>query len=355
MKQHGIFRQIEKLYSLFQDEESQFIFQQRMLYSLSKDEKHIRDMVCSMIEQYGENDSVYCLLEWLKKGAGEKIVLFGAGCACRHLMYILKCYQIEIDCICDNNEQLWGKKCYGKPVISPEELRKSSEKNRIIVATNWYTQEIYDQLCGLGIDRTRIYRPSNAWWLGSETQYFDSGIMIPGENESFVDGGAYMGEDTAAFMKWCGGRCSAVYSFEPDAENFRKVCAKTESLSVPRKFCYPFGLWNTETDLRFSMGKGSNSCVDEQGTLTIHTTAIDEIIKEPVTLIKMDIEGSELEALKGAKNTIRKYSPRLAVCIYHKPEDILDIPAYIHELCPNYRLYLRHYSYTSTETVLYAV
>lgn len=86
MKQHGIFRQIEKLYSLFQDEESQFIFQQRMLYSLSKDEKHIRDMVCSMIEQYGENDSVYCLLEWLKKGAGEKIVLFGAGCACRHLI-----------------------------------------------------------------------------------------------------------------------------------------------------------------------------------------------------------------------------------------------------------------------------
>lgn len=69
----------------------------------------------------------------------------------------------------------------------------------------------------------------------------------------------------------------------------------------------------------------------------------------------MDIEGSEMEALKGAENTIGKYKPRLAICVYHKPEDIIEIPLKILELNPEYKLYLRHYSYIHTETVLYAI
>ncbi len=69
----------------------------------------------------------------------------------------------------------------------------------------------------------------------------------------------------------------------------------------------------------------------------------------------MDIEGSELKALEGATETIRKYKPKLAICVYHKPEDIIEIPKKILELNPNYKLWLRHYSYVDTETVLYAI
>lgn len=354
-EQQDLFGQIEGLYSLLQDEESRYIFRQRLLYSLSKDERHIQNMVCRLIENYGEKDSVYCLLRWLKKNAGNKLIIFGAGCACRHLMYILKCYQIEIDCICDNNVQLWGKECYGKLVLSPNQLKELGEEICVIVGTNWYSQEIYKQLCELGIPQRLIFMPKNAWWLGDKIQYFDSQLMIPGENESFIDGGAFTGEDTVEFMKWCGNKCDAVYLFEPDEGNYKKMCSRIERFSIPYKYCYHLGLWNSKTELKFSMGKGSNSCVDEKGVLTIHTAAIDETVKGPVTLIKMDIEGSEMEALKGAKNVIRKYKPRLAICVYHKPEDIIDIPFYIYGLCPDYKFYLRHYSYTSTETVLYAV
>jgi hypothetical protein len=74
-----------------------------------------------------------------------------------------------------------------------------------------------------------------------------------------------------------------------------------------------------------------------------------------VDFIKMDIEGSELNALQGAQNTIRKYKPILAICVYHKKNDLLTIPAYIHSICPEYKFYLRAHSKYSQELVLYAV
>lgn len=69
----------------------------------------------------------------------------------------------------------------------------------------------------------------------------------------------------------------------------------------------------------------------------------------------MDIEGSELEALKGAVHTIQRDKPKLAICIYHKPEDMTEIPLYIKSLVPEYKFYVRHHSNCWTDTVLYAV
>lgn len=69
----------------------------------------------------------------------------------------------------------------------------------------------------------------------------------------------------------------------------------------------------------------------------------------------MDIEGSELEALKGAQELIKRNQPKLAICIYHKAEDYFQIPLYLHTLVPAYRFYVRHHFYGATETVLYAV
>lgn len=69
----------------------------------------------------------------------------------------------------------------------------------------------------------------------------------------------------------------------------------------------------------------------------------------------MDVEGAELETLKGAKNIICRDKPKLAVCIYHKPEDMTDLPIYIKSLVPEYKLYVRHYSEEKYETILYAI
>lgn len=92
------------------------------------------------------------------------------------------------------------------------------------------------------------------------------------------------------------------------------------------------------------------------GGISIPVTTVDNELKsEKVTFIKMDIEGAELESLKGCKRTILNNKPKLAICVYHKPEDIWEIPSIILEYFSEYKLYLRHYSFAGSETVLYAL
>ena len=76
---------------------------------------------------------------------------------------------------------------------------------------------------------------------------------------------------------------------------------------------------------------------------------------EEVTFIKMDLEGSELRALMGAERIIRQYKPKLAISLYHKPEDIWELPLYILSLNSEYIFFIDHYSVATAETVLYAL
>ena len=89
--------------------------------------------------------------------------------------------------------------------------------------------------------------------------------------------------------------------------------------------------------------------------MCIQGVDIDSVVGDDnVTFIKMDVEGSELKALEGAKNTIIRKHPRLAICIYHKAMDVIEIPSYILSLVPEYKFYIRHYNSHMWETVLYA-
>ena len=82
---------------------------------------------------------------------------------------------------------------------------------------------------------------------------------------------------------------------------------------------------------------------------------MDDVIKDSITYLKMDIEGFELEALKGAETLIKINKPKLAICIYHKYDDPVCITEYLSGLVPKYKFYMRHYTYSQHETVLYAI
>jgi hypothetical protein len=102
-------------------------------------------------------------------------------------------------------------------------------------------------------------------------------------------------------------------------------------------------------------GDGSSSMrMGNEGNSEVRATAIDSLNKD-IAMIKMDIEGAELSALKGARNTITKDIPILAICIYHSPEDMVEIPEWLMENFPAYRFYVRKHSKGAGETVLYAV
>ena len=135
----------------------------------------------------------------------------------------------------------------------------------------------------------------------------------------------------------------------------------------------PFALGDCEKEINFFINKSFAWCSfgeeitnkdlldnpDDWESRKVSVTTIDDFCKtKNVTpdLIKMDIEGAELSALKGGINTIKKYRPQLAISIYHQEgRDLISIPIYLSESLTDYSYYLEHYAPTKSETVLYAV
>ena len=185
-------------------------------------------------------------------------------------------------------------------------------------------------------------------------QYFVPDIIGPLKDEVFIDGGAYIGDTIASLYRERGKCWRKIYAWEPDEEN-RKIlngggiCYKDVEI-------IPFGLWNERCELKFLGKKGDWSRVSERGTEVVSVDTIDHVCaSDKVTFIKMDIEGSELKALQGAADVIRRDKPKLAISIYHKPKDYFEIPFFVKELVPEYRLYIRHHKMSYVDTVLYAV
>jgi FkbM family methyltransferase len=115
--------------------------------------------------------------------------------------------------------------------------------------------------------------------------------------------------------------------------------------------------WSCDTTLSFSEQSEGGGNLFGRGTNLIEACAIDSVVPdgEMVTFIKMDIEGAEFEALNGAQNTIKRCKPKLAICVYHKPDDYYKLAEYVLSLAPESKLYMRHYTNCANETVLYCV
>lgn len=188
-------------------------------------------------------------------------------------------------------------------------------------------------------------------------QYFD--IWEPGSDEVIIDCGAYDGTTELQIAKWSNFSYRKIYALEPNEANCRKCRLFYESNHLQNIELIPKASWSRDTTLSFSVEQGKASSGGKVGggdSGKIPATTIDNIAgHEKVTFIKMDVEGAELESLKGAAKTIQRDSPKLAICIYHKFEDLWEIPAYILKLNANYRFYIRHYTSYIYETVLYAV
>ena len=335
------------------------------------------------------------------------IVIFTAGAAGRNACRALSAHGVKTTCFADNSNEKLGETTVDEvvfEVIGFQDTISRYPDAYIIIPPRNYLSVITEQLVAAGYSREklialdfdvlnynlsdkaceRVYslfsdersriifnerlnylRTGDISYLGKvrdrNQMYFDSDIISLSSSETVIDGGGYNGDTFSEFVKIVK-TFKHYYLFEPDLENMN--AAKNNLSALNNDFIFssanlsfvPMGLWSQRDILSFSNAGLSGSRLAEYGETQIDVTSIDEVLSETAaTFIKMDIEGAEIQALKGASMTIAKYKPKLAICAYHKVGDFIDIPLLIHEFNQEYRLFLRHYSTDRTDTVCYAV
>ena len=168
-------------------------------------------------------------------------------------------------------------------------------------------------------------------------------ILKLSEHEHYLDLGAYKGDTIEELLHYTSGKYSGIIALEPDVKTFRKLETFAEGLSgveLHRKAVYSF-----DGTVNFNSAAGRQSSIDKNGIETESVT-VDELCKgKSVSYIKMDVEGAEIDAILGAKETLSVKKPKLNIALYHKFTDIFEIPLLIHSINPEYKFHIRRHPY----------
>ena len=341
-------KKAREIFHKLEDEESKKIFVNKLLFSITGEDKYWHDILRN------RNQEQFNRIAHLSEN-NPKVIIYGAGTNCEPVLGICEEECCRISYICDKDISKQNKDIKGIKVISPEELISKHKEAFVIISTLNYLEEAKAFLLEHFPQEQVIPCAGEELLALIDAQYFAEDIMQFEDGEVFVDGGCFDFETSEFLMQRCD--VKHIYAFEPDPRNLDKVNRAIKRLECEDKVTViNKGLWNQTDCLYFQASGDIMSRVVDDGNEEdkIEVVALDEVIHEKVTFIKMDIEGSEMKALEGARNLICTYKPKLAICIYHKPEDTIDIPAYIKSLVPEYKFWIRHYSWSPAETVLYA-
>jgi len=199
---------------------------------------------------------------------------------------------------------------------------------------------------------------------------YEYGKTVPAikvqDSDYVIDAGGGWG-DTALYFAHAAGAQGRVFTFEFTPENleiFNRNLNMNPDLAT-RIELDQRALWDVSGKVFDYTSHGPGTSLDNNRhhdnpgeSLQVTTVSIDDLVKEKnlakVDFIKMDIEGAELNALKGAEQTIRTFKPRLAISLYHKENDLTEIPEYLNALGVGYKFFLDHFTIHNEETVLFA-
>jgi len=187
--------------------------------------------------------------------------------------------------------------------------------------------------------------------------YFDEELIKLQPDEVFLDCGAFIGDTLLDFVKQTQGEYKGVICFEPNKDNINLLQTTIDREQIRKVKVFPYGLSDKKQTLRFG-GSTENGRISDNGSEIIECDTVDNLclcMKEKVTFIKMDIEGSEYYALNGARELIQRDHPKLAICVYHKKDDFFVLPRLIKEIYAGYKLYFRQYELSGEETVCIAL
>ncbi|MFZ6658620.1 FkbM family methyltransferase [Undibacterium sp. TJN19] len=188
--------------------------------------------------------------------------------------------------------------------------------------------------------------------------YLPSSEFSPGDHENFLDVGGFTGDTVREFHAIKKGAYEKIISLEPGDKNFTALQETISTLQLSKVIPLKVGAWNEKTTLRFTTkDMHIDNEISETGSSEIQVDTIDAILKQldtSVSLIKLDINGAEYQALCGAAETIRKNRPNIVVRI-HKKEDFYRLPILLKQLAPDIKLYLRQRNYMSMMLIMYGI
>lgn len=337
--------------------------------------------------------------------ASDTLFLFGGGLMGSLAASILK-DEFEIKAVCDNSEKKQDLLIEGLPCISPQRL--NDYKNPFVfISTVKYYLDIHEQLTAMGIrhcsldayvvqqhlaefetvfqmlddESQRVYAGillcrisgniSDAEQYCCDNQYFclPKFRYIHNEKGAFVDCGAFVGDTLEEMVKRSLGTAPKLYAFEPSERAFGALKKRTSflcdiwAIEPERIICEKAGVGEKRGYLSFREYTTDLTGMSFTDMDTSTKNAGAEIVdldsyfaekqENNISFIKADIEGSEWTMLQGAKGTIQRCKPKLAISIYHNIFDFFRIQQYLKELVPEYHFHVCHHSNTDIETILY--
>ena len=349
--------------------------------------------------------------------AGRPIVLYGAGKAAGIALAICIRANLNISAVCDSHKTgVYTVGKLSLPIISPDQLLGAYSEAIVVIASWRFEGEIRSALAERGFDVSRIfslYCPqriavdvfrrdflagyewaydfyedslSKQLVLDRARAYLTSKLLVPNttretyydpewnftDSEVFLDGGACDGDTVRGFVRKVDGRYRRIYAFEPDDMSFGELAVQARKNDKLLAMNTGLGERNG-TDLLHFRGlvasgfrpmpyfmspedKFSDGAFEviEKPTVSIDRFFQERPFEPLPTFIKLDVEGSEAETLRGAADTIRTQKPKLAICAYHLAEDIYQLPQIIRQIRDDYRFSLRQHDYGYYETILYA-
>lgn len=191
--------------------------------------------------------------------------------------------------------------------------------------------------------------------------YFNNDVISLSPDEVYVDVGAYDGDTVYSFVEACRKNWvnyTKIHAFEPDPHCYQALVKNTADFK--NVVCHPSGVWSQSQVLRFKSSENGihdqAGAIDLSGNIDINVVSLDDYLRgEEVSFIKMDPGGNVIpEAIRGAAGIIAQHRPKLALGAYHALESLFEIPLLVHEICADYKLFLRHNTYHLCDTDLFA-
>ena len=344
----------------------------------------------------------------------KKIVMYGMGNGADKILAICDRYGIEICDFFASDGFVRGHLFHGKRVLSYSEACEKYGKENMIVLLSFASSlpdvlaniyriadecELYAPdvpVCGENLFNCEFYKENedkirqtellladtksvevfsdiinyklsgNVWWLQKGHTDFSEVYRLLGAEkfERIADLGAYNGDTLREITPFAPNLKGAI-AFEPDRRNHKKLSEYAETVERCRIMPLKLAAWSEKATLQFDGSGNRNSTLVSDGIavnkpakiVEVEADSLDNALGgESVDYIKYDVEGSEKEAILGSLETIEKYRPALMVSLYHRSEDIFELPLMIHERFPDYKFYIRRREYIPAwDTVLIAV